>query len=502
MKVFIFTLLISAMFGREVLWDEHLTEERTAQKVLHSPWYKAPVITLDKPWEGDGCGYFNTVFDKETGTYFMYYTAVEMFKPDGRFTPTSDIHACVLTSRDGINWTRPKLGLVKFGKSKANNIIIGIENVPGLTGVDNFFVLLDPNPAARHEERFKAVMRFDYLGEDGKKKKKLASLVSEDGIHFKLHSTITEEGYFDTLNTIMWHEPSGRYVCFIRSFHQPGTFKEYEGKEKDGSLNLFVRDIRVLYSEDFVTWTKPQRILFDSPRDYALYTNGASVYPFAPQMIIGFPTRYVERPEWTDNYEQLCGRAKRLERMKYEQRFGLAVTDCLFMCSRDGLNWHRFDEALLRPGPEYPTNWVYGSCYPCIGMLEAPSEIPGGDPILSMFVYRNHWSGEPTVLERYAIRKDGFVSLHAGIEEKYLRTKPFIFKGSRMKLNFSTSAAGYVRIILIGEDGSEARSCELFGDATDRYVSFDKELTGFEGKPVRMRIELSDADVYAFEFTE
>jgi len=491
-----------SLTGREVLWDDFLTEECTAEKVMHSPWYKAPAITLDKPWEGDGCGYFNVIHDPVSSQYFMYYTALEMFKPDGKFTPTSDIHACVLTSDDGINWNRPEVGEVAFEGSKANNIIIGIENITGLTGVDNFYVMLDTNPSPAIPQRFKAVMRFDYKGEDGKKLKRLASLVSDDGIHFRLLSTVTDKGYFDTLNTVMWHEATGRYVCFIRSFHQKGTFKEYEGKEKDGSLNAFVRDIRVLYSKDFINWSDPQRLSFDSERDYPLYTNGASIYPYAPQMIIGFPTRYVEREEWNDSFEQLCGREKRLARMEYEKRFGLAITDCLFMCSRDGLSWHRIDEAFLRPGPEYPTNWVYGSCYPCIGMVETPSEIPGGDPLLNMFVYRNHWTGEPTVLERYALRKDGFVSLHAGVEEKRLLTRPFIFSGSKMVLNFSTSAVGHVYVSLIAEDGTKARSCELFGDRTDRLVNFDKSLEELEGKAVRMLIELSDADVYAFEFKD
>lgn len=485
--------------GREVLWDDFLTEECTAEKILHTPWYKAPAITLDQPWEGDGCGYFNVVHDDRSGLYFMYYTALEMFRPDGKFSPTSDIRVCVLVSVDGVNWARPELGVYEFQGSRANNIVLSCEMLPGLTGIDNFYVMLDTNPSPVVPQRFKAVMRYDTKGADGKTHKRLASLVSDDGFHFRLLSTVTEQGYFDTLNTVMWHSDSGRYVCFIRSFHQPGTFKEYEGKEKDGSLNLFTRDIRVLYSDDFLHWTDPQRVTFDSPNDYPLYTNGASIYPYAPQMFVGFPTRYVERKEWTDNFDQLCGREKRLERMKYEERFGLAVTDCLFMCSRDGLSWHRFDEAFLRPGSEYPTNWVYGSCYPCIGMVETPSDIPGGDPLLGMFVYRNHWSGEPTVLERYAIRKDGFVSLHAGVEEKHLLTKPFMFCGDRLLLNFSTSAIGHVYVTLIGEDGTRARSCELFGDRTDRVVNFDRPLDEFKGKTVRMLIELADADVYAFE---
>lgn len=497
-------LLLSAqspvlISGREVLWDDYLTQECTAEKILHAPWYKSPVITLDKPWEGDGCTYFNVLFDSVSGKWFMYYTALEMFKPDGKFTPAADIHACVLVSSDGVNWERPSVGVVEFQGSTENNIIVGVENMPGLTSVDNFYVMMDTNPSPAVPQRFKAVMRYDSVGSDGKKEHRLASLVSEDGLHFRLLGTVTSEGYFDTLNTIMWHPSSGRYVCFIRSFHQKGTFKEYEGKEKDGSLNLFVRDIRVLFSEDFIHWTSPEHLTYDSPNDYALYTNAVSVYPYAPQMLVGFPTRYVEREQWSDNFEQLCGRGKRLERMEYEKRFGLAVTDCIFMCSRDGLSWHRYDEAFLRPGPEYPTNWVYGSCYPCVGMVEAPSEIPGGDPILNMFVYRNHWMGEPTVLERYAMRKDGFVSLHAGVEEKYLLTKPFVFSGSEFLLNFSTSAFGHVYVTLIREDGVRTRSCELFGDRTDRAVTFDKPLSEFAGHQVQMLIELSDADVYAFE---
>lgn len=486
--------------GKEVLWDERLTEECTATKRLHSPWYKAPVITLDKAWEGDGCGYMNTIYDEQTHTYFMYYTALEMFQPDGTFTQPKDIHACVLTSADGVNWTRPEVGEVEYNGSRANNIIAGCENIPGLTGLDNFFVMMDTNPSPAVKERFKAVMRYETKGADGKKKRSLISLVSEDGLHFKVLSTVTEKGYFDTLNTIMWHAASGRYMCFVRSFHQPGTGKEYESKEKDGPLNGFVRDIRVLYSDDFLHWTDPQRITFNSERDFPLYTNCASVYPYAPGMIVGFPTRYVERSEWSANFEELCGREKRLERMKYEERFGLAVTDCLFMCSRDGTHWHRYDQAFMRPGPEFPTNWVYGSCYPGVGFIESPSEIPGGDPILSMFVHRNHWSGEPTVIERYAIRKDGFVSLHADAEECQLTTKPFIYKGNSLKINFSTSAYGRVQITIRSLKGKTLTSCELFGDSTDRHVTFDAPVSSLEGETVRMEIRLMDADLYSFEF--
>jgi len=488
--------------GREVFWDEYLTQECTAEKMLHSPSYNAPMITLDKPWEGDGCVYFNLVYDKDNSTWLMYYTSLSMFRPDGSVTPSRDIHACVLTSKDCINWTRPELGIIEYQGSKANNIIVGIENVPGITGMDNFFVMLDPNPNPAVPEKFKAVMRYSTPGPDGTKIRRLASLVSDDGIHFRVLGIVTDKGLFDTLNTVMWHEASGKYVCYIRNFHEKSTFKDFEGNEKVGNINSYVRDIRVLYSDDFIHWSDPQRIIFDSPNDYPLYTSCTSVYPYAPQMFIGFPTRYVERSEWSDNFDQLCGKEKRLERMQRNKRYGLAITDCLFMCSRDGLNWHRFDEAFMRPGPEYKQNWVYGSCYPGVGMIETPSEIKGGDKLLNLFVYRNHWSGEPTVLDLWSIRRDGFVSLHAGVEKKHLLTKPFIFSGNTMKLNFSTSALGNVYITLVREDGLEAHSGELFGDSVDRLVRFDRDLGEFAGRKTQMLIELSDADVYSFDFSE
>lgn len=488
---------------RQLFTDDFLvdTSRTTAEKRLHAPEYLEPAITLDRPWEGDGCTYHNIVWDEEKRLWRMYYIALEMFKPDGGMHGGDAVRVCVLESADGRNWVRPELGIVEFNGSTRNNIILTKDMLPGILNIDNFFVMRDANPAPAVCGRFKAVMAYNERI-DGRRVNYLASFVSDDGCHFERLGVVTRSGYFDTLNTIVWHEATGRYLCYIRSFHQKGSFKEYEGREKDGELNLFVRDIRVLTSTDFMTWSEPEHITFDSERDYPLYTNCVTPCPGAEHLLIGMPTRYVERQEWTANFDRLCGREKRLERMKIERRFGLAVTDCLFMSSRDGKNWARFDQAFLRPGPEYPTNWVYGSCYPCVGMIKTPSRIPGGDDLLKLFVYRNHWSGEPTVLESYAIRQEGFVSRHADAEERVLVTKPFIFSGNALEINFSTSAMGYARIVLQAEGGEALESAELFGDSARRRVDFDGDLSALAGKPVRLRIALADADIYSFRFFE
>jgi hypothetical protein len=79
-------------------------------------------------------------------------------------------------------------------------------------------------------------------------------------------------------------------------------------------------------------------------------------------------------------------------------------------------------------------------------------------------------------------------------------TRPFIFSGKRLSLNLATSAAGWVRVKLIGQ-GRTLHSIELFGDNPDRDVAFeDGEVADLIGKPVTLELTMSDADLYSFQF--
>ena len=234
-----------------------------------------------------------------------------------------------------------------------------------------------------------------------------------------------------------------------------------------------------------------------------MYTNCVSRYKRAPHLYVAFPTRYVQRRKWDQNYDALGGREAR--RRLYETsdagRLGLAFTEVLFMSSRDGVHWTRFPEAFLRPGPQNEENWIYGGGYPAVGLLETAPSVPGSDPELSLLIPEGRFSEKPNELVRYSLRTDGFVSMHAPYAEKKLVTKPFIFRGETLSLNFSTSAAGYVRVRLRDLHANELVSPELFGDSVGREVPFLNGAAGeMSGIPVRMEITLSDADVYAFRF--
>jgi hypothetical protein len=84
-------------------------------------------------------------------------------------------------------------------------------------------------------------------------------------------------------------------------------------------------------------------------------------------------------------------------------------------------------------------------------------------------------------------------------------TKPFRFSGSKLEVNFATSAPGGVRFRLEEASGAAAvESAELVGDQVAREVAWKggASLAAFAGKPVRLRVQLKDADLYAIQFRE
>ena len=469
---------------RELFWDDSLLDcgRTTASLLLHHPVRKEVVLELDRPWEGDGCDYFN--FFKDEDRYRMYYLGWQMLNPEQTEHTTTQICVCYAESQDGIHWERPNLGLRSYKGSTDNNILLG----PQDDLFDNFFVFKDDNPACPPQERYKGVAVGGSVSSRG-----LWCYLSADGIHFFKSHMITDKGKFDTLNTALWDSCSGKYLCYLRDFHNV----------PQGDLNAGIRDIRWIESEDFRHWSEPVLLDFQGGDDYPLYTNNISPYYRAEGIFTGFPTRYVERREWNDNFEQLSGAPARKQRMKIHPRYGLATTDCVFMSSRDGKSWRRWDDAFYTPGPEWPLNWVYGDCYPALGMAETVSDIHPSLRELSMFGFQNHWSSQPAQLFRMTMRIDGFVSLHAGYRPQTAVTKPFTFTGNTLSINFSTSAMGSLRIRLLNEAGAPIpgyESCELFGDSLDRKVAFSSPLSSLSGQPVRMELRLSDGDIYSFIF--
>ncbi len=180
---------------------------------------------------------------------------------------------------------------------------------------------------------------------------------------------------------------------------------------------------------------------------------------------------------------------------------GSGLSDIVFMSSRDGLHFDRsFMEAFVRPGLDQ-NNWHERGIYMERGLIEtSPTEI-------SIYGMENS-KLESVNIRRYSLRTDGFVSVDAGYGGGEFTTRPLVFEGNELELNYSTSAVGSVQVEVQDVDGTPVPGrtlddCpERFGDEIDGVVGWNDgtDLGSLAGQPVRLRFRLMDADLYAFKF--
>jgi hypothetical protein len=454
----------------ELFVDDYLVESmRGVELRLHEPRPAGTVMVFDKPWEGVTSGYV-TVF-KDGDLFRMYYrgssdpayTMKSQLRPGERIVPAHPQFACYAESRDGITWTRPSLGLIPFEGSKENNIVWAG------AGAHNLGPFKDENPAAPASERYKAV------GSDSiDKQPVLVGFVSADGKQWRRvrQEPILTDGKFDSLNVVFWDALRGQYTAIYRDFANG------------------VRTIKYSTSRDFLSWRPGAWAEFgDAPSDH-LYTNATVPYFRAPHIYLAVPRRFLP---WKTYYREM-------------ETMSPGVSDAVFMSSRDGIRWKRFEQAFVRPGRD-ERNWVHRANTPAHGMVATgPDEI-------SIYMERNY-TFPSNQLERMVLRTDGFVSASAGQAGGELVTKPLVFSGSNLLLNYSTAAKGSIRIELQDANGYPLPGFALedsplvWGDKVDATIAWTRPasktdpepLKRFAGKPVRLRFVMRDADIYSLQF--
>ena len=489
----------------EPLVDTTLIESFSgkAELLMHHPVVRETAMVHDAPWEGSGTGY-HSVF-KDGDRYRMYYKAWHLdVKPGAKGKATLNtgahpLYTCYAESADGIHWVKPKLGLVEFQGSKDNNIVLASGMWEGVK-IDAGHIALakDENPNAAVDAKYKGFVLSGAA-------KGLLAFKSPDGIHWSPMSDkpVITDGAFDSQNLAFWDGARGEYRAYWRYF-TAGVTNDKEWKPSGH------RAIRTATSKDFIHWENQRDLAYtDSPSEQ-LYTNVVKPYPGAPHILIGFPTRYVERTAWSESMRALPERDHREMRSSVTPRYGLAITEGLLMTSRDGSTFHRWNDAFLRPGLERQGTWHYGHQYIAWHIVPTKAALEGEPDEFSLYAGENYWTGTSSELRRYSIRRDGFVSAHASMSGGELVTKPITFKGKHLALNLSTSAAGSVRVELQDAAGKAVSGfalddCEeTFGDSLSRtiYWKGGSDVSTLASKPVRVRFVLKDADVFSLRFIE
>lgn len=460
---------------RELFVDDYLIEKMDGVELrLHHPVFREKVITYgDKPVEGNHSGY-TTVF-RDGDIFRMYFRGLR-YEWEGDYHSRKLVHqhTCYAESQDGIHWTRPNLGLFDHDGSKHNNIVWkGV-------GVHNFTPFKDTHPDCPLESRYKAI-GFGHDTNDPAfksvpkilKRHGLYAFQSADGIHWSLmrKAPVITKGGFDSQNVAFFDSIRGQYVCYSRTVHAG------------------VRAIQWCMSQDFLHWTTPKVITYDkgTPNEQ-LYTNAIQAYFRAPHILLGFPNR--------------C----RFDRQLDPARPKPGIADGVLMSSRDGRHFHRWGEGFIRPGPQ-PNHWWDRTNRAAWGMLVTKSDIPGAPDELSFYTNEGNRTAE-CGLRRSTLRIDGFVSACAPLSGGEVVTKPLTFAGDKLTINFATSAGGEIRVGIEDADGKPLPGFALddcpaiFGDALGRKVTWKNgsDVSKLAGKPIRLRIKLKDADLYAFRF--
>ena len=430
---------------------------------LNHPVDAGVVLKFDQPWEGAFSGYVTAI--KDGPTYRLYYRCLPVAGQDGNENEAT----CYAESGDGIQWTKPELGIFELMGTRKNNAVLA-HSAPF---THNFSPMLDARPGVTAAERFKA------LG--GTKQSGLAAFVSADGLHWKKlrEQAVITQGYFDSQNVSFWSEAEKQYVCYFR------TFKTIAGKG--------VRWITRTTSKDFLSWSEPVDMSFGQAPPEHLYTNQTHPYFRAPHLYVGIAARFMPGRQVLSDEQARA--------INVDPGYFKDCSDNVLLTSHGGNRYDRtFMEAFVRPGIG-PENWTSRTNYPALNV------IPTGPSEMSLYV--QHRYGQPTHhLRRYTLRTDGFASVNAPYQGGELVTKPFRFTGTNLLINFATSAPGGLRFEIQDKDRKPIPgyaledSLEVIGNEIERRVAWKdgRDVGRLAGQTVRLRVVMKDADLYALRF--
>lgn len=446
----------------ELLADDFIVEQTIGdiETRLHQPKPAEMVFTADAPWEGNTSGYYTLFQDGDR--YRMIYRGWA-HDPESMKQLRPEV-TCYAESVDGIRWEKPELGLFEFEGSKANNIIVRSGN-----GIHNFTAFKDTNPDCPPEARYKALGGCKEKGKHG-----LIYFRSADAIHWEQvgEDPVITEGAFDSQNLAFWDAERGEYRAYWRIFTE-GVVDERQWKPGG------YRAIRTATSKDFVNWEPHQDLTYpEGTPNQHLYTNAVQPYFRAPHLFVGFPTRYL--PDQGQRVEPI------------------------FMISRDGVHFQRFEEPVV---PESAPSDRKGnrSNYMTWGLFP----LPGKPHEMSVYATEAYYGPVPGRVRRFVYRLDGFVSRRAGSAGGEILTRPLIFSGHHLSLNYaSLGKGGQVRVAIETDEGETLPgftledAVPLEGDSVKATVRWKdgSDLSSLAGKPVRLRFALENADLFSLRF--
>jgi hypothetical protein len=468
---------------------------------MHAPKKHGPVIHADRPWEGDS-------IQVRTGPFWNPGEKQWMLWYLGGYA----------TSRDGIEWEKPMLGLRDYKGSKQNNLMLPVtryefkdpltgreilsQDGDGITINHAIYDAADPNPARRYKgaghkgplcclRGGRGAGFYPAISPDGRSWQLLetAFVPTADESHFNLDE---ERGFYYA--TVKHNGPYGRsvYLSVSKDFDHwtdPRDCLIFHADQRDQELGaervqLHLRDPNL---------RKPA---FHEPEQYVTDIYNLPVFRYEG-LYIGLPTVFNHSGNSSVNSD------------------GFNMVE--LAASRDLITWERIgNREKFIPLSELDGERNYDTAQ----LLAANRPIVKDGEI--WFYYTGlKWRDHPDALKSEAhvsrpdtgaiclakLRLDGFVSLDAGQTAGTVLTKPLILSGESLRVNMNAAGGGQVRAEILGgrtgkalQGYSMAESAPVEGDHLDVELKWNSgaKPAALAGRTVQLRFSIQKASLYAF----
>lgn len=449
--------------------------------------HDGPTLRATEPWEGgidgepqpiqndplDG----TVLHDPYRGLFHLWYRthnrllrgcsdpARGTFKPIGSWS-------CHATSRDGIHWTRSRLGRVPFEGSVDNNMF-DITGGPvlsdHLSGVVPNYTGSGPALVAT------AYSRFD----DDVYKQGIVHLFSDNGIDWNPHFPpgLSIDG---DAHSLMWDSRSRCYLCTTRSAAQASLIRrlqKYHGLRELRNK----RHVALAKSRDLIHWTPMLTILEADEQDgenaqlYHMY-----IVPYG-HLYLGFVQLFY---------------------MEKSMHFG--PLDMHLCYSRDLETWHRMSkrEPMIRRGDAGAWDQSHVS-------ITTNRPHPEGHRMRFWYGGKDteHWQSGYAGFNTGTLRRDGFACWHVGASGGTVTTAPLQANWATWPMLNVDATNGEARLEICDADGKPLPGCAaedcqpIRGDHLRARTIFSQQRGTFvrHTGPVRFRIHLRDARLYALK---
>ena len=399
----------------------------------------------------------------------MWYQA---YNDNGNFGGRRGYVNAYATSKDGVNWTKPNLGIYTWRDSTRNNMFLARKHSPGD----------DHNPQVLHtpwekdpRKQYKMITFVYAANRRAPSDEGYWGSYSPDGIHWTdvvRNPVLPDTGDVGNFN---WDPHKKRYMATVKIW---ATVPRREG---------FRRCIGTTSTRDFEHWPYPELVLVPDEIDDSMHPGklGVQFYglsSFAYEAgYIGF--LWIFR---TGSGGQI-----------YVQ----------LVSSRDGVNWTRVEPtdgirpAALPNGPD--GSWDAGC------LFSASHPVVEGDTIKLWYGAwdKDHRAPDSAITGRVGLatlRKDGFASLDAGDTTGTVTTR--LLKGLAGRLSVNAEArGGAVRAELLDADGNvvpgfSRDDCKaVSGNGVDQSVAWKgQQRLPRSNKPMRLRFVIKNAALYSF----